>query len=381
MTTGFQPMNRTARRKRVTESRMDMINTRIAPKWITAGVFALVLLPGLALAQQAEGPPPAPVSVETAREDTFSASLWVSGTVVSQNDARIAAETDGRITWVADVGTRVKAGEPVARIDAGDLELQLADSEAQLASLKARLDYEQANAGRLNQLALSNMAAANQQDEANAQLEMTRQDIRRAEVGIRQIKRRIDQTRVTAPFPGVVAERLVQTGEFVNRGAQVARVVDTEHREIRAQAPLALTPFVREGHEVVIEHQEQESLSPVKSVIPVGDERSRMFEVRIAADNPAWVVGSPVRVAIPNSEPRELVAVPRDALVLRGQDLFVLRVDPENRVERVSVQTGIGIGPLVEVIGEVSAGDQIVTRGAERLQPGQPVVITRANSG
>ncbi|MDX1381172.1 MAG: efflux RND transporter periplasmic adaptor subunit, partial [Xanthomonadales bacterium] len=299
----------------------------------TLKLMLLLLFPTLALAQQPEGPPPAPVAVDTAQRDTFSASLWVSGTVVSRNDARIAAETEGRITWVADVGTRIAEGEPIARIDATDLELTLADSEAQLASLKAQLRYQENNLGRLQQLAASNNAAANQLDEAEAQLEMTRQEIRRAEVAIRQTQRRITQTRVIAPFPGIVTERLVQVGEFVNRGAQVARLVDTEHREIRAQAPLSVASYVRDGMEVSVEHQQRESLSPVLHVIPVGDERSRMFEVRVAAENPAWVVGSPVRVAIPNSDPRELVAIPRDALVLRGQDTFVLKVTPDNTVE------------------------------------------------
>ena len=131
-----------------------------------------------------------------------------------------------------------------------------------------------------------------------------------------------------APFPGVVAARLVQVGEFVSRGARVARLVDTENREIRAQAPLTVAGWVREGMEVNIEHQQNVSLSPIKYVIPVGDERSRMFEVRIAADDPSLIIGSPVRVALPNSEPRELVAIPRDGLVLRGSNVFVMRVMP-----------------------------------------------------
>ena len=350
-------------------------------KFMLLLLFPALASTGVALAQQPEGPPPAPVAVDTAQRDTFSASLWVSGTVVSRNDARIAAETEGRITWVADVGTRIAEGEPLARIDATDLELTLADSEAQLASLKAQLRFQENNLGRLQQLAASNNAAANQLDEAEAQLEMTRQNIRRAEVAIRQTQRRIAQTRVIAPFPGIVTERLVQVGEFVNRGAQVARLVDTEHREIRAQAPLSVASYVREGMEVSVEHQQRESLSPVLHVIPVGDERSRMFEVRVAAADPAWVVGSPVRVAIPNSDPRELVAIPRDALVLRGQDTFVLKVTPDNTVERIAVRTGIGLGHLVEVIGEVVAGDQVVTRGAERLQPGQAVVISGQGNG
>jgi RND family efflux transporter MFP subunit len=334
------------------------------------------LLPIMSWAQDAEQKaPPAPVMVEKAQRDTFSATLWVSGTVISRNDARIAAETDGRITWVADVGSRIQQGEPIARIDDNDLHLELADSEAQLDSLKAQLKYRDSSLQRLQKLAASNNAAATQLDEAQSQLDMTRQDIKRAEVSIAQIKRRIQQTQVLAPFPGVVAERLVQIGEFVGRGAQVARLVDTEHREIRAQAPLSVAGWIREGMQVSIEHDNLESLSPVSYVIPVGDQRSRMFEVRIAADNPAWIVGSPVRVALPNSEPRDLVAIPRDGLVLRGSNIFVMRVNSDNTVEKIEVETGIGLGGFVEVIGNVDQGDRIITRGGERIQPGQAVTI------
>ena len=337
------------------------------------------LLPAISWAQDAEQQAPAaPVMVEQAQRDTFSATLWVSGTVISQNDARIAAETDGRITWVADVGSRIEKGQAIARIDANDLRLELADSEARLDSLKSQLKYRDSSLQRFKKLAASTNAAATQLDEAQSQLDMTRQDIKRAEVSIAQIKRRINQTEVLAPFPGVVAERLVQMGEFVNRGAQVARLVDTEHREIRAQAPLSVAGWISEGMQVSVEHKQLESLSPVSYVIPVGDERSRMFEIRIAANNPAWIIGSPVRVALPNSEPRELVAIPRDGLVLRGSNIFVMRVNQDNTVEKVMVETGIGLGGFVEVIGNVDQGDRIVTRGGERLQPGQAVTIAES---
>jgi RND family efflux transporter MFP subunit len=345
-------------------------------KRYTQLTLLLCLLPVLSWAEDAEQPAPAaPVIVETAQRDTFSATLWVSGTVISQNDARIAAETDGRITWVADVGSRIQEGEAIARIDAADLRLDLTDSEAQLGSLKSQLKYRDSSLQRFQKLAASDNASATQLDEAQSQLDMTRQEIKRAEVAIAQIKRRIRQTDVLAPFPGIVVERLVQTGEFVGRGAQVARLVDTDHREIKAQAPLTVASWLREGMQVSVEHQQIESLSPVSYVIPVGDERSRMFEVRIAADNPAWIIGSPVRVALPNSEPRELVAIPRDGLVLRGSNVFVMRVNSENTVEKVAVKTGIGLGVFVEVIGKVDQGDRIITRGGERVEAGQAVTI------
>ena len=338
--------------------------------------LAFCLVPMLCWAEDAEQQAPAsPVMVETAQRDTFSATLWVSGTVISQNDARIAAETDGRITWVADVGSRIEQGQAIARIDAEDLRLDLADSQAQLTSLKSQLKYRDSSLQRLQKLAASNNAAATQLDEAQSQLDMTRQEIKRAEVAIAQIKRRIKQTEVLAPFPGIVVERVVQVGEFVSRGAQVARLVDTEHREIRAQAPLSVAGWIREGMQVSVEHRNRESLSPVSYVIPVGDDRSRMFEVRVEANDPAWIIGSPVRIALPNSEPRELVAIPRDGLVLRGNDIYVMRVTHDNTVEKVSVETGIGLGGFVEVIGNVEQGDRIITRGGERIQAGQAVTI------
>jgi len=342
----------------------------------TQMVLVLCLIPGMTWAQDEEQKAPsAPVRVEAAQRDTFSATLWVSGTVISQNDARIAAETDGRITWVADVGSRIEQGQAIARIDAEDLRLNLSDSEAQLASLKAQLKYRDSSMQRFQKLADSNNAAATQLDEAQSQLDMTRQEIKRAEVAIEQIKRRIKQTEVLAPFPGIVVERVVQVGEFVSRGAQVARLVDTEHREIRAQAPLSVAGWIREGMQVSVEHNKTESLSPVSYVIPVGEERSRMFEVRIAANDPAWIIGSPVRVALPNSEPRELVAIPRDGLVMRGNNIYVMRVNSDNTVEKIEVETGIGLGGFVEIIGKVDQGDRIITRGGERVQPGQAVTI------
>lgn len=340
-------------------------------------VLLSCMVPMFAVAQAPQQKAPAsPVVVEQAQRDTFSATLWVSGTVISQNDARIAAETDGRITWVADVGSHIKEGEPIAKIDAADLELQLADSNAQLQRLKSQLVYQQSSLDRFEKLAQSNNAAATQLDEARWQLDMTKQDIKRADVAVAQIKRRISQTKVLAPFPGVVAERLIQAGEFVSRGASVARLVDIEHREIRAQAPLSVSRWVREGMEVSVDHKNLRGLSAVSHIIPVGDERSRMFEIRVAADDPAWIVGSPVKIALPNSEPKDLVAISRDALVLRGTDIYVMRVGLDNTVEKIAVQTGIGLGSSVEVIGDVNQGDRIITRGGERLQPGQSVVIS-----
>jgi multidrug efflux pump subunit AcrA (membrane-fusion protein) len=110
-------------------------------------------------------------------------------------------------------------------------------------------------------------------------------------------------------------------------------------------------------------------------VIPVGDERSRQMEVRVSLPDGYWPIGSPVSVELPTSAPLSVVAVPRDAVILRQDETYILRVTPGSTVERVPVSTGIGSGGLVEVKGKVTAGDRVIIRGGERLQPGQSVSI------
>ena len=128
-------------------------------------IAILVILSLTAGSAWAQSAPPAPVVVDEARMDTFSAALEVSGTVISKHDARIAAVTDGSITWVAEVGTNIGKGEPFATIDDTDLQLDLKDNQAQLESLRAQKRYQENNLKRLNQLTASNNASVNQLDE------------------------------------------------------------------------------------------------------------------------------------------------------------------------------------------------------------------------
>jgi len=328
---------------------------------------------GILLAQQS-----APVETAEALSDEFSSTLSISGTVVSLNDARVAAQLSGSVTWVAAVGSRVAVGEAMATLDDADLQLSLRDNQAQIDSLQAQLDFQQSSTARLQRLAGQNNAAATQLDQAKSQLEMIQQGLNRARIAMKQTQRQIEKSKILAPFSGIVTERLIQLGEYVNPGDPVARLVDTDHREIQVRAPLSLARYIQPGSAVEISQVEGLSSSTIKAVIPVGDVRSRMFELRIHADNPAWVIGAAVQVALPNSVPRALVAIPRDALVLRGNQTFVYRIGKGDVAERVDVEVGIGLGGMVEVIGDVAEGDQLVTRGAERLQPGQSVTVLQS---
>jgi len=92
-----------------------------------------------------------------------------------------------------------------------------------------------------------------------------------------------------------------------------------------------------------------------------------------------WPIGLDIKVAVAYGESKEVLAVPRDALVLRRGGASIFRINGENQAEQIPVEIGIGAEGLIQVIGNVQAGDNIVIRGAERLNPGQAVKINSNN--
>jgi len=197
-----------------------------------------------------------------------------------------------------------------------------------------------------------------------------------ARVARDQIKYRLDRTRITAPFPGRIVERHRQGGEYISIGGEVARLVDTTNIEVQARAPMEVAEYVKAGLPVSVkDDKSRETEGQIRAVVPVGDERSRLIEVRVALNEQPWVIGAAVRVALPKSPPQEVVAVPRDALILRQNVTYVYKLNDDSTVEQVSVVTGVGNGRLVEVRGNLEAGDEVVTLGGERLRPGQTVSI------
>jgi multidrug efflux pump subunit AcrA (membrane-fusion protein) len=132
---------------------------------------------------------------------------------------------------------------------------------------------------------------------------------------------------------------------------------------------------VHEGDSLTLKVNGQEISKPVRALVAAGDERSRLLDLRIALDDSTWTVGQTVRVALPTARAETVLAVPRDALVLRRDGAFVFRVDAENNAQRVAVNLGVASGDLIAVSGELNAGDRVVIRGGERLRPGSAVKI------
>jgi RND family efflux transporter MFP subunit len=332
-------------------------------------------------AAKPQGPPPVPVEVALAARSEIASVQWVPGTVMARDDARIASEQAGRVASIAEVGDRVAKGAVVAMLDDESLALAMRESESALRRLDSELEYQGRQVERLERLKSKSSVAETQLDEARSRRDMLVHDRARAAIVLAQAQRRLREATIRAPFAGVVAERMAQLGEFIQPGAAVVRLVNTEHVEVRAQAPVALAASLKAGVAVTLRDGARTENVAIRAVVPVGDAQSRQLEVRVAIDDESWPVGTAVEVALPLGATEQVVAVPRDALILRGRETFVFKVGAENKAERVIVETGSANGTMIEVKGAITVGDRLVVRGAERLQVGQVLAIKAPVAG
>lgn len=320
-----------------------------------------------------------PVVVSIAAQRLLAPVTPYPGTVISRNHARLAAEVEGRLEWVADVGSVVRKDDTVARLDDVLLEQSLLADEAAVTREQARLAYQIAEVERLTSLVRRKNVPQSELDEAIANRSMTQAEIAAGEARVALTRERLARTRIRAPFDGVITERLLRGGEWAESGDPIVRLVDTSSLEVQTWVPVNALKYVHEGSTLALTGNPRSAVGTVRTIVPVGDNRSRLYELRLTFEDGHWPVGSDVRVAVPTAEARKVLAIPRDALVLRREGTSVYRIDAEGLAERVSVNPGIAVGELIEVDG-IQSGDRVVIRGGERLRPGQSVTIieTRA---
>jgi RND family efflux transporter MFP subunit len=338
--------------------------------WLAAALGA-ALAPA-AFAQQAPGAPLS-VSVVAAKIMKMAPKMALPGTVVSLNDSHLASEVEGRVAWVATVGTVVAQNDIVAKIDSSVAGLQLASDKANVARLAAQVKFDRSQAIRLQNLFQQNAIATSTRDQAISTRDMDVAALAQARAAMSKSQYQFDHSNIRAPFPGRVVQRLINPGEYATAGKDIVRLVDIGSMEVSVQTPIDTARYLHEGLAVTVDIENRPVTANVRAIVPVGDIASRSLEVRITLPPGAGLVGDAAKVYVPSAAPHDVLAVPRDALVLREDNTYVFKVDGKNVAQRVAVETGSEDGSLVEVHGLLAPGERVIVRGAERLETGQKV--------
>ena len=335
-------------------------------------VGALLLAGGLPAFAQSKM-----VTLAEVAQGEAGASIWVSGTVASRQQAALSAEVSGRVEWIAEFGSRVKAGDELLRLDSATLRLSLEQARAEQAREGSNLRYARAEFQRLDRLHQQKSASQSQYDKA-------RYDVEQAELAEqlargRQIEEQLRRSRIFAPFDGVVNEHFIQPGEHVDAGEQALELVNPDQPDIRLSAPIAWARQLATQTRLRVEGEQLSSHAIYYQRAASADPKSRLIELRLKPEAGTFIIGSPVRVALPMGEQHTML-LPRDALVLGTEGSVVYQVEQRGEaltVNRVPVTVLFGDSREVAVSGALKQGDKVVVRGAGSLQDGDKVELFR----
>ena len=354
------------------------MKTRSIAWCVAAAALAASSLAASAARAQDQAPPPAPVTVAPVTKGSVDTTVSTTGTVVSRNDARLAAEVTGRLDWVAEPGTKAAKGAPLARVDARALELQLKENDAQISRLSANADLLGTQLARLERAAgrhrveepdrRGGRAARDGAPRARAGARDTREhaaphlarDDPRAISGLRggadPPARRVRVRGHRSAAPDGHRERRSRRAR-AGRGGGPPRRGPGRHGARPDAGTAQQDPRDRAGRRRALAH----------------DRGAHRHERRRLADR----LGGPRGPAGGAADCAGLM-VPRDAVIVRADGAHVFRVGKGDVAERIAVRVGTGDSEQVEITGSLAAGDRVVVRGGERLRPGQPVKIAAA---
>lgn len=330
--------------------------------------------------QAQQGPPATPVKVAQIITVEIAPQVQLIGTAQPKLTSVVAAQIDGLVEeFNATEGEFLEKGAVLARLDDSTLQIELKAARASKAEAQAQLRRARADLKRSTELLASKTIADKKYTDDLAEVQSFEARVLRFQAMIEQNQDAIAKKVIRAPFTGFVVKEHTELGEWVDQGGAIITMADLSSIEVEVDAPERYVPLLVLGGDsrVRVDALNPEEFSgKITAVIPVGDPASRTFPVKISIDNPDNRIrgGMLCRVSLPVGKPESVLAVPKDAVVNLGQE-HLLYVVSDGVAQPLQVQLGNASDSMVEVKGEIEAGMQVVTRGNERLRPGQPVKI------
>jgi RND family efflux transporter MFP subunit len=347
-------------------------------------------------ATAASGPPM--IAVVKVVEQPVNVTLSMPGELDPYETVAIYPKVTGFLKTIAvDRGSRVRTGDVLATLEAPELAAQRAEGQskvqaaaAQLASIRAKADADASTYDRLKAASATPGAVAGNDltiaqksaDADRSQVTSAEQNVEAARQALQSIVDLQAYLTVTAPFDGVVTERNVHPGALVGpAGGQAAqpmlRLMKNDRLRLVVPVPDAYLAGVSKGTPVtftVAAYPGQKFSATIARVADAVDVRTRTMavELDVANRDGRLASGTFCQVDWPVRRPGPSLFVPSASVASTTDRTFVIRVR-NNRTEWVDVKTGLTSGPLIEVFGDLHAGDNVAARGTDEIRSGTDV--------
>jgi len=325
---------------------------------------------GDAQAKEAKGPEAVPVEVAAATHRPIAASYSGTAALEARGESQVIAKTSGvALSVLAEEGQYVHAGQVLVRLDSARAALQAAQSASQMRKLEA-------NYARSRQLAEQKLISANDIDQIKFDLENARAANRLANL-------ELSYANVLAPISGVIAQRSIKPGNFVQINTPIFRIVDTSRLEATLNVPERELETLKAGLPVNLQVDALPGKTfqgSVDRVAPVVDSGSGTFRVICAFQGGGLLQpGMFGRMQIDYDHRANALVVPRIALLDDAGDPAVFAIRSGKAV-RVPVKLGYLDGAWAEIRSGVRLGEQVVVAGKTALRDGSVVQVLDAKA-
>ncbi|MDH4331366.1 MAG: efflux RND transporter periplasmic adaptor subunit [Desulfobulbaceae bacterium] len=310
--------------------------------------------------------PTTEVRVITVTDQAAQQQNEVTGAVEAVQRATIAAKLTGSIEELpVTLGSVVKKGALLAKISAGEITARLSQAETQLAQTQRNFEREK----RLLEKDASTRETVKSMEDA----------YRVAEAGVREARTMLGYTMITAPFTGIISQKIANAGDLATPGMPLLILENTEQLQVVAAAPETSALKIKRGDALLVNIPAAEfsQAGTVTEISPAADTASRTTLVKIRIDNSAALrPGQYARVALPGAAGVNTIMVPETALFRFGQ-MERIFVTQNGTAQLRLVRSGEHRDGQVEILAGLNGGEQVIVQGGERLVDGQSVRIVQ----
>lgn len=379
----------------------------ISPRLALVGVIVLLLvflvLAGLGILRRTHadtvlarrtqelGPPTVTIALPKAGAPVDSFVL--PGNVTAFTDSPIYARTNGYLTrWYFDIGARVKKGALLAEISTPELDQQLSQAKADLATAQANANNARIQAERYSGLVKSNAVSRQDTDTFVNQAAATESAVHSAQANVQRLTEIQSFEKVYAPFDGVITARTVDIGQLIDQGAAKELFHEQAINTLRVYTnlPQIYSQSVKRGMKLDLDFPEHVGKTYQGTLVRTSDAidpASRTLLVEIDVDNRDGdlMPGSLAQVHFKTPAAGPVFIVPAAALIFRKNGLQLATVVNGNTAHLVDVIMGQDDGATAQIVTGLKAGDQVIQDPPDSLIDGEKVTVVNpgksANAG
>jgi RND family efflux transporter MFP subunit len=325
------------------------------------------------------------VTTTTPNRTALGEELVLPGTVQAYIEAPIYARTSGYLkNWQTDIGTQVIKGQLLGEIDTPEVDQQLSQAQADLATARANETLSDTTNVRWKGLLATESVSKQDADEKAGDAAAKKAAADSAAANVARLRELESFKHVVAPFNGVITARNTDIGALINAGqsagSELFRIADTHKLRIYVQVPETYAAATRPGLEAELHFAEQpQKIFTAKTVRTSNalDPTLRTLQVELELDNANHEVfpGAYAEVHFKLPASAESLRLPANTVLFRAAGLQVATVDRQGHVKLKSIVQGRDFGNTIEILSGLESDDAVVLNPLDSLTDGAPVRI------